>query len=128
MEDRKDKRYFAICRNDGGIEWFELYEDTGEIENEDYEYRGRETRMNYLKADGTIRYSNRFVKSKKKTYLDIICPKCEAPMTLIPFSMVEDKAERIRVFQMEPEDRIRFAEKYLMLEGFEDDDEDKTLQ
>ena len=111
----KDNRYFAICRNDGGTEWFELFEsDETDME---------ETRVNYLRKDGSIKFPNEFIKSKDKTYLDVICPKCEAPMVLIPFSMVDDVTERIRVFHMIEKDRITFAEKYLILEGFEFEEE-----
>lgn len=115
MED-KDRRYFAICRNDGGTDWYELYED--DVPPEDI----HETRVNYLRKDGSIKFPNKFVKTKYKTYLDVICPKCEAPMVLIPFSMVDDVAERIRVFHMSDKDRITFSEKYLILEGLEDDE------
>lgn len=117
MSEEKDKRYFAICRQDGGVEWFELYEDTSNAEED---YQQHETRVNYLRPDGSTKYLNKFVKSKDKTYLDIICPRCEAPMVLIPFSLV-DEEERIRVFRMTEKERISFAEKYLILEGFEDD-------
>jgi hypothetical protein len=117
----KDLRYFAICRNDGGTDWYELYENDYRFIEENMPIRS--SRVNYLRKDGSIKFPNKFIKNKDKAYLDVVCSKCEAPMTLIPFSMVDDVAERIRVFHMSDKDRITFAEKYLILEGLEDDNE-----
>jgi len=107
----KDNQFFAICPNDGKIEWFEL-EESGS-------YNDSSTRCNYLKADGSIGYKNEYVRLKSLDYYDVICSKCECVMVLVPFDVC-DIEERKRVFNMKPDQRVKFSERFEILDSLDD--------
>lgn len=109
-------QYFAICPTDGQIEWFELNEeDINSVPG---------GRANYLKIDGTIAYPNEYVRLKKKDYIDIICSICECPAVLIPFDVC-DLEQRKKVFIMTPTERIKFAERFELLDSLDEDEKDE---
>jgi hypothetical protein len=103
-------KYFAICKECGSIEWLELHE--GLMDSEE------KTKANYLKRDGSIAYKNRYVRLRNKDYLDIVCSICESPVVLIPFDVCNEE-ERQKVFNMEPEERVKFAERFELLDNLD---------
>lgn len=109
-------QYFAICPADGRIEWFELHEDSI--------YDVNATKVNYLKVDGSIAYKNEYVRLKKKEYIDVICSICECTMVLIPFDVCE-LDQRKKVFLMTPTERIKFAERFELLDSLDEDEKDE---
>ena len=113
-----EKQYFAICPAEGRIEWIELAEDTLDDDN-----KGQ---VNYLKEDGTIAHPNEYIRLKKKDYIDIVCSICECPTVFIPFDVC-DKEERKRVFKMQPEERIKYAERFEVLDSLDDDKEEEEM-
>ena len=101
----KDKNYFGICPEDGFTEWIDLKEENTEDET---------GQINYLKEDGSIAFPNKYIRLKKKKYLDIICRLCECPVIIIPFEVC-DVEERKRVFQMSPKEKIKYSQRFELL-------------
>jgi hypothetical protein len=108
----KDNSYFGICPSCGKTEFFEL--------NEDLLNWADNSRVNYLKSDGSMAYKNEYIRLKKKDYIDIVCSICECPMTIIPFDICDIK-QRKEVYQMSKEERIKFAERFELLDSLEED-------
>lgn len=108
----QEDQYFAICPDDGRIEWFELQEE--DVYNPD------SGRTNHLKPDGNVAYKNGYKRLKDKEYLDIVCSLCECPVIIIPFEVC-DLEERKRVYKMKPEERIKYAERFELLDSLDDD-------
>lgn len=113
----QEDQYFAICPDDGRIEWFELQEEDV--------YSPDSGRANYLKPDGNVAYKNGYKRLKDKEYLDIVCSLCECPVIIIPFEVC-DLEERKKVYQMKPEERIKFAERFELLDSLDDDKNEIT--
>jgi hypothetical protein len=105
-----EDHYFCICPEDGQIEWYEL--------NEEEEHSLDPSRVNYLKSDGNIAYSNAYKRLKDKEYLDIVCRFCECPVILIPFSVC-NLEDRKKVFKMTKEERIKYAERFELLDNLD---------
>lgn len=104
--------YIGICPSCGRIEWLELEEDGYGNENSG--------KVNYLRSDGTIFKPNSYVRLKKKDYIDLVCSMCECPVTIIPFEAC-DLEQRKKVFLMSESQRIRFAERFELLDALEED-------
>jgi hypothetical protein len=102
-------KFFGVCPIDGNIEWAELSEERD---------TDKTTRINYLKKDGSVAYKNKYVRLRNKEYLDIVCSICEAPVILIPFEVCLEE-ERIKVFEMSHEERIKFAERFELLDSLD---------
>jgi len=111
----QENNFFAICPADGNTEWIELCEEN------DTQEKGQ---VNYLKEDGTNAHPNVYVKLKKKDYLDIVCRFCECPTVLIPFEDC-DEEQRKKVFNMPKEQKIKFAERFELLEGLDDEEDEE---
>jgi hypothetical protein len=104
-------KYFAVCPEDGSLEWMDLKEDErGDVMG---------GVVNSLQENGEIQYSNKYMRLKDKKYLDLICRFCECPVIIIPFDVC-DEEKRKEVFKMSPSERIQYARKFEIVESLDD--------
>jgi len=115
--------FFCVCESKnclGSMEWIEY------IKGDDGKMKGR---VNRLTKEGKQRYpwkiDFQFKKNWKYKHEDLICNECENVLHPIPFSEIDTK-QRINIFNMSGEDRMNFANSYIMVKVLENNNNGKN--